>query len=123
MKQFIILKTFIFSSKTYAKDRLVSVNDVGEPAILRLEKRGFIKPVSEAAASYEEPAAFEKLDEFMLPEQVNRMKKQELLEYAKHIGVPEIDPSQNMVDLRGLVNAYIAGQKSKADGEDGEADA
>lgn len=107
MKKYIVIRSFIFSSKTYAKDKLVSADDVGESIIRRLVKRGFLKSAEEMAATYEEPAFYEQLGDYLLPEQVNKLKKQELLDYAKHLKMPNVDPAQNMADLRDSVNRFI----------------
>ena len=108
MSQYVIQKKFMFKDRTYSQGRLLADSDVGEGNIERLAARGFIAPVEKMAAHYEEPPFYANEKDLLTPEQVNRLKKPELLEYAKHIGITNIDHTLPIQELRETVNDHVA---------------
>ena len=128
MRQFIVTANvqLLGDGRVYRKDSLLTEADVGERNIKRYLNRGYIEAVGDADeySDYEEEAIGPEDGEFYEPDHVNKMKKPELLKYAKHIGMGDIDPGKAAPELRSLVNGFIAEQKSTlADDDKGGADA
>ena len=108
MEQYIVIKQFIFKSKTFLKDRTLTEVDVGAESIKRLVTRGFIRNIAAASVASKASQFYEGIDGFLAPEQVNRLKKPELLDYASLIGITDVDPGLPMPALRDIVNNFVA---------------
>lgn len=106
MAQYIIIKQFIIGAKTYYKDKILS-ESMPDNIIKRLETKGFIKSIVEASADYEETPFYEELDEFLTPKEVNKLKKAEMIGYARHIGA-EVDPTLPNIAIASAINEFIA---------------
>ena len=118
MKQYIVIKQFILKDKTFRKDKLLTAADVGEGNVKRLEQRKYIKATEAMSVAYEETPDYLDAETFLTPVEVNRLKKAELIEYAKHIGVPDFDPTLPNPDIRKLVNDFIAEVEADDNDED-----
>ena len=115
MEQYIIVKQFAMGDKTYYVNRILSSENTKESTIKRLVKKGYIKPIEKMSVNHEEPPAYEEADGFLSPEEVNKLKKPDLIGYAKHIGVENFDPGAGVAEQREIVNSFIA---DKADGDE-----
>ena len=106
---YIIQKQFIFKGKTFLKDKTLTSADLCTEDIERLVDRGFIKSTDESSTfSHDEVSAFEKSETYLLPGEVNRLNKNDLIEYATHIGVGEFNPNITKPELQEIVNRFIA---------------
>lgn len=108
MKQYMVLKKFVFKEKNYYQDRLITSEGIGEANIKRLLGRGYIKSIETMAAAYVEPPFYDGCKDLWPPEKVNKLKKPELIEYGKHIGAPGIEETMTVPELRELINNFIA---------------
>lgn len=120
MKQYIVIKQFILKDKIFRKDKLLTASDVGEGNIKRLEQRKYIKATEAMSVTYEEIPAYMDAETLLTPVEVNRLKKTELIEYAKHIGIPDFDTTLPNPDIRKLVNDFIA--EVETDEDEGDTD-
>ena len=125
MRQYIVVRNvqLLAGGKIFRKNRIISESDVGEKNIRRYLDRGYIEELNSVydVLVDDDEVFVPGHDEYCTPEQVNKMKKPELLKYAKHIGMAEIDQSQTAPDLRILIIKFISEQNPNVQsGDDGE---
>ena len=113
MTQYLVIKSvqLLVGRKTYRKDMIMTAEDVGEDKIKRYLAGGYIKPIGEVQDSI-----------FLLtPEEIDKLRKPELLVYAEEIGVENINPKATSADLKNAINAFIE-EMEEAETEDDEED-
>ena len=115
MAQYIIVKQFIIGKKTYYKDKILSEN-ISEELVKRLLSKGFIKSTLEASVDHEEIPFYEELKEFLTPKEVNRLKKAQMISYARHIGAA-IDSTLSNAAIAKAINEFIAEATKEPDKE------
>jgi len=120
MKQYMILKQFTLSSKTYTKDRMFSGESLSEATINRLIKGGYIKAITAMDVEHEEPAHYQAAEDLLTPTEVNKLKLPNLIKYANQIGVESFDPKIKVAELRKLVNDFIVENSKDDEDEDDE---
>lgn len=124
MEQYIILKQFDLKGKIFYKDRLVNTDAFTEAHIKRLIANNYISTLQKMDSSYEPPAHYEMVDEFLTPAEVNKLRKPDLIQYALHIGVEDFNTGAKIEEQRGTVNTFIAnaGDAGSDDEEDDNED-
>ena len=121
---YIIQKQFIFKEKTFYKDKTLTSADLSAADIERLIDRGFIKStdMSSVFSDDADDAAPEigRAETYLLPGEVNKLNKDDLVEYATRIGVGEFDPAITKPELQKIVNGFIAAASEADEDEDDE---
>ena len=120
---YIIQKQFVFKEKTFFKDKTLTSADLSAVDIERLVFRGFIKSTDESSAfTHDIESELESKEAYLLPGKVNKLNKDDLVEYATRIGVGEFDPTMPKGELQELVNSFIASASKTIDDEDDDED-
>ena len=130
MKQYLVIKSvsLLAGKKTYRKDAIISANDVGEEKIARYLKGGYIRPVGAEIDDIEDadddpsgdPPFYLITDEFLSVEELDGLKRKDLLAYAAHIGATGFKPSISEAKLRAFINEFIEKAEDADDDPSGD---
>jgi hypothetical protein len=90
----------VSNAKTYHKDEIASSASLGQANADRLLRKGYIRILTEAAAAWPEDG------EYLSEDEINALKKPQLIKYAAHIGC-EVNPKVGVTELRAAINSFI----------------
>ena len=123
MTQYLVIKSvqLLVGRKTYRKDMIMTAEDVGEDKIKRYLAGGYIKPIGGVADDAGTVQDDEEQDGISLltPEEVDKLRKPELLAYAEEIGMENINPKDTAPQLKDAINAFIE-DMMEAEAEDND---
>ncbi|MCL2392617.1 MAG: hypothetical protein FWC66_08470 [Oscillospiraceae bacterium] len=112
MKTYLVVKrvNLQVGSKTYRKDAIITSEMVGHEKIRSYLARGYIRELGDTpfAVQTEESnlPAYLVAEAYLAPEEINALKRADLIKYAEHIGV-EFKRDIKAKDLQSLVVEFI----------------
>lgn len=148
MKHYVITEkvTLQAGAKEYRKGQTITATDVGQANIDRYLKKGYIKLLGDDLATQPgggndnppgdnlakqpagsdggngDPPFYMTAEDFLTPEQVDKLTKPQLIEYAGRIGYSGYKPNISAADLKIQINQFIEEATEDDDLEDDESD-
>jgi len=99
---------------------IITSEDVGDANIKRYLDRGYIKLIGTNALEEQKEIEHivtetieeteienDELDEYLSPAEIDKLKKNELLQYAEHIGIENINANATNEELKSTINQFI----------------
>ena len=133
MKHYVITKkvTLQAGEKEFRKDQTITATDVGQANIDRYLKKGYIKllgddfakqPAGMSGGGNDNLPFYMTAEDFLTPEQVDKLTKPQLVEYAGRIGYTGYKPNISAANLKVQINQFIEEATEDDDLEDDESD-